>query len=1011
MHLKPHLTMNRIPPLVVSLAALTSLLALPGFAQTATPASASTTSPAKMAANDVVELSPFTVSAEDETGYRAKNTLQGTRMRLSLDDVSVPMDIITPELMEDFNINQQEDLFNIVSNMESRGDNFLSGVYESGASYSIRGFIAVRSLRNFVSSGMPFDRYNSSSFVASKGPNAILYGSGPGGGSISFFTKRYALEGRDRTEVRMSGDSEGSARGEFSINKGLIANKLGINFSAFRDYKQFYIKPSYEARTGYYLSATFKPLKNTVINASYEKRKDDVFRPASDYTTLTDYNTAWNGFGQPAVTTTNLTNNTASLRYPDGRVVTGANVTLFGMARQAARALTLIDGKIVDTFNTAVTDTPSTANSPQGQRSFPQAIKGGWPITAGPTGLNGGAEARSTAIDVTLEQKITDNFYVTASYGNSVTPRIQYQHRIRELRRDPNYFAPGSTSVLNPHFGEYYLEMGNVNYFDRTNEAESTSVMAAYELKLEKHQKFLGNHNFALMYQKFDELNTNVRQSMRLTKSPDAAYKLTDVNDAATALSIRHYTTIGGSMPDYRYIRAQGFETGGYKWEIQDGVGGTGWNSTETLSKMFVMQSSFLRNRLITNVGYRTEAVDQFIVNFANNPAMQNRQTAYEHFTKAQSVDPKYVRVLTNNVRPTSLPTVPWESVSGAGKNLGVILKVTPHIALIANKAQNIGGSAGRIGVFGLPLPFAEGKSQDLGLRFNLFNQRVRIEYNRYETAVTNQSVQASGGSIRVPYNNALNLWQMMLQAGSGKQDVFLNSEDWDTRDFVSKGDEITLTGDPVRGLSVRLAVSYNVQSANNLGGTFMPWWNANKADIEKFQAANPTAINKVDTAATPQTAATQWTNALNLLRLRDDLEGQEVINVPIWTAKLVAKYSFQGERMKGHETGTNVAWRGEQKSNYFRRADDSSDFNDPFYTASTTVVNVFWNYSKRLKFTGKPITWKVQLNINNVLNNDVTLKTNFFNTVDGDKNSPVVNTGLRRFDQRLFSVTNSFSF
>lgn len=114
---------------------------------------------------------------------------------------------------------------------------------------------------------------------------------------------------------------------------------------------------------------------------------------------------------------------------------------------------------------------------------------------------------------------------------------------------------------------------------------------------------------------------------------------------------------------------------------------------------------------------------------------------------------------------------------------------------------------------------------------------------------------------------------------------------------------------------------------------------------------------------------------------------------------------------MKGHETGTNVAWRGKQKSNYFRRADDSSDFNDPFYTASTTVVNVFWNYSKRLKFTGKPITWKVQLNINNVLNNDVTLKTNFFNKVDGDKNSPVVNTGLRRFDQRLFSVTNSFSF
>lgn len=988
--------------------ALVSLLATPVVAQTSTPPAAS---PAPSAASGVVELTPFTVNADEETGYRAKNTLQGTRMRLSLDDVSVPMDIITPELMEDFNINQQEDLFNIVSNMEDRGDNFLSGVYESGASYSIRGFIAVRSLRNFVSSGMPFDRYNSSSFVASKGPNAILYGSGPGGGSISFFTKRYALGGRDRTDVRTSFDSEGSARGEISINQGIIPEKLGVNFSTFRDYKKFHIKPAYEARNGYYLSATFRPLKNTVINASYEQRKDDIFRPASDYTTLIDYNTAWTGFGQPAVTTTNLTSAIASLRYPDGRVVTGANIGQFGMARQAARALTLIDGRIVDTFNTAVTDTPSTANSPQGVRSIPQAIKDRWPTTAGPTGLNGGAEARSKAIDVTVEQKITDNFYLTGAYGKSVTPRIQYQHRIRELRRDPNAFAPGGGGALNPHFGEYYLEMGNVNYFDRNNEAESTSVMAAYELKLEKHQKFLGNHNLALMHQKFTELNTNVRQSMRLTKSPDPAYTLRDVNDAATALSIRHYTTIGGHMPDYRYIRTRGFENGGYKWEIQDGVGGTGWNSTETLSKMVVLQSSFLRNRLITNFGYRQEDVDQFIVNFANNPAMQNRQTAYEHFTKAQSADPRYVRVLTNNVRPTSLPTVPWESVSGIGKNVGVILRVTPQIALIANKAQNIGGSAGRIGVFGLPLPFSEGKSEDIGFRFNLFNQRIRLEYNRYETAVTNQAVQASGGSIRVPYNNALNLWQMMIQAGSGKQDVFLNSEDWDTRDFVSKGHEITVTGDPVRGLSVRLAVSRNVQSANNLGGTFMPWWNANKADIQRFAAANPTAINRVDTAATPQTAAVHWTNALNLLRLRDDLEGLPVINVPIWTAKFVSKYSFQGERMKGHETGANVAWRGKQKSNYFRRADDSSDINDPFYTDSTTVANLFWSYSRRVKLANKPVTWKVQLNVNNVLDKPVTLRTNFFNTVDGDKNSPVIYTGLRRSDPRVVSLTNSFGF
>lgn len=80
--------------------------------------------------SETLTLSPFTVNAEEDTGYRAKESLEGSRLRISLDDISIPMDVITPEILADFNLTRQEDLFDVVSNMEDRGDFFLSGVYE-----------------------------------------------------------------------------------------------------------------------------------------------------------------------------------------------------------------------------------------------------------------------------------------------------------------------------------------------------------------------------------------------------------------------------------------------------------------------------------------------------------------------------------------------------------------------------------------------------------------------------------------------------------------------------------------------------------------------------------------------------------------------------------------------------------------------------------------------------------------------------------------------------------------
>jgi len=74
-------------PLALHLAAA----ALPAQAG---PTSATTNAP-------IVELSPFTAVSENDTGYRAQNTLSGSRLNSSLKDTPGVLDVLTKDFLDD----------------------------------------------------------------------------------------------------------------------------------------------------------------------------------------------------------------------------------------------------------------------------------------------------------------------------------------------------------------------------------------------------------------------------------------------------------------------------------------------------------------------------------------------------------------------------------------------------------------------------------------------------------------------------------------------------------------------------------------------------------------------------------------------------------------------------------------------------------------------------------------------------------------------------------------------
>ncbi|WP_309029697.1 TonB-dependent receptor plug domain-containing protein, partial [Pelagicoccus enzymogenes] len=384
---------------------------------------------------EIFELSPFTINSAEDTGYRAKNTLSGSRLKVSLDDVATPLDIITPELMEDFAVTDIDGLMNIVSNVEEGDNLFFDSVYSNGSSYKIRGFYNVTQLRNFLGGRMPFDSYNSTRLVAAKGPNAILYGTGPAGGALSYFTKQHHLGSKDTTNASVQLDNWGTLRTTFDTDRSIIDGKLGFHLSWMHEDREYEIKPDYQIKNGYYLGVKYAPFQNTTISATYERRDEEAFRGTGNFTAMQDHVSAWIDGGQVLALDSN------SIIHPDGMIEDGVNIKNYGIywnnARRNRQHTVSDDGTLLNWGRKTLSDLRPALSSHQTDRRFQSPY---WPRDINPTGVNGGAYVDQEAWDMTIEQKVNDNFYLMAVFGENNMDREQYQMRIRNHYVDTNYY-------------------------------------------------------------------------------------------------------------------------------------------------------------------------------------------------------------------------------------------------------------------------------------------------------------------------------------------------------------------------------------------------------------------------------------------------------------------------------------------------------------------------------------------------------------------------------------------
>ncbi|MGH7995989.1 MAG: hypothetical protein ACREFX_06525 [Opitutaceae bacterium] len=88
-------------------------------------------------ADETVQLSPFEVTSEKDTGYLASSMLSGTRLRTSLNDIAAPISVITKDFMQDVNANDLNNLliYTLGTEVSGPGGNFSGGTV--GAAWSM----------------------------------------------------------------------------------------------------------------------------------------------------------------------------------------------------------------------------------------------------------------------------------------------------------------------------------------------------------------------------------------------------------------------------------------------------------------------------------------------------------------------------------------------------------------------------------------------------------------------------------------------------------------------------------------------------------------------------------------------------------------------------------------------------------------------------------------------------------------------------------------------------------
>lgn len=737
-----------------------SVLLIPSWAQEASE-------------KDVFELSPFEVDASQDTGYRAANTLSGTRLNASLRDTSASVSVWTEAFLEDTGLTEIDELIEYSLNtvldtndQDGAGGNFNVFTNATAVTQRIRtrGVESSRGI-DYFKSIVPDDSYKIGRYDDSRGPNGVLFGVSAAGGIINQ-TSIVANTQRDSGRVRYSFGTSERKRAEMRFNKVLLEDKLGLTIAGVYQENGHWRDWISDDKERIYGALTWKVNDKITLRANYE---DGMHHKTSiQQSPLTDRVLPWYDnmleFGVDAVTFEPNGGNPNAARRLVGVVGRDGNARINSNnplgASNGANRFTFIEneGTFFNAAGTYVTggyDDERVAHPDEtrglGDRAHRINDESFLPYFMNPGGPDFFRETEFSSHSLFGDIQLTDNWYFNLQAGHQRAdidvPQLQGSRP--EFRADPNTIQ-GLNGPANPYAGQFYFD-GDYRRDKNLSRYDEIRLSTSYNLDTER----VGNHRFAIAASRVDEEQLRGNTWLGLAGNPAGRGNFVDNNGFVhtqanyrhpdNRVTVRNYfdfndrsTWKAGSwvnVPDVIYTERwspgspQPYDV---VWLEQEPGNINYLINQVTDSMMAVTQSHFLNNRLVVTLGYREDDVTIDRAGHRIDPAI------------GWVPD---IAITTDTPSSQGIsPGAPQTAFGATVRTTGAVYHLTDNLSLVANTGSNIGIPDFRRTVFpdGATSPPPDGDGSDFGIDFNLMDNKISGRLVYYETESIQEVV---GGS------------------------------------------------------------------------------------------------------------------------------------------------------------------------------------------------------------------------------------------------------------------------
>ena len=1079
---------------------------------------------------EVFELSPFEVDASQDTGYRAINTLAGSRLNTNLGDVGSSISVLTKEFMDDLGVTDINNALIYTANTEAAGEfgnvsDTIIGAETNAArsnpenAQRVRGLASATRTRNFFSTDIPTDAYNIGRLTISRGPNALLFGIGSPGGVIDS-SLATASRSDTFTELQVRLGEHGGNRTILKHNQVLLEGRLGVYFAGLRQRHEYQQRPAFEDSDRYYIAFEALlheggdgALGNTILRGNFEDGHIESERPQS---VMHNNSIPWwfdardpakySAYGATLPDSLAPGNFVSKFIYDWENVPEGGRPTHItraqGFSPHVAQSFDIdgspapyypgtagIEGNIRGTdpetgdpvvwdhFQVREWRPPSPFKIRTG-RTTPYSIwdnrkrllvPGGFLSTQDFDSYNLTLEQTFFDGDLGFEIAVDEQRYDTKNQSAGTNDFIGW------LTVDVNAkLADGSP---NPNVGRPMIRSHVANEGSNFGDRESDRVTAYYQLDFTDRDDFwanMGVHRFTgFLSEQTHENRNEIRFSTWDT--PDAARIWPGQEGSLLSwvrrVNFNHY--VGPDLrgvANYEDIRLTGGRNPGFitensqpinvrVWDdVNQGlfdaeltprlfIGRGGIERTIVDSEVFAWQGNWFDNHVVTLFGIRDDESKTFGTTLTRRPD--------------GSVDPSTTFTLNPD---------PSLTAQGDTETKSVVVRIPENwnpisefagVSLHWAESENFSPTSLRKDLLGEQLAPQSGVTEEMGISFELLDNRLMARFNWFETSLTGDTAAGRGATndfFRVAGSGVLQrfvdaeeegipfgeLWSyasqdlpnlpnytsyadvyaavanildsptkeilgLRVENGTVVQNDIDSQNISDTRDVDSEGFEFELIG----SLTQNWTVAFNAARQEAIRSNVIPLFSQvffNAGDrmeelglLDLYTDWGPDQRTQSEMAI--KTAFIDQLTSKVLTPLQ--LEGQLSPEVREWRYNLVTNYNFSDDtKLKGFGIGAAGRWQDEIAIGY------DSSFNSetglwepiisrPYLGPSEFNMDMWITYRTKI-FDGK-VDWKVQLNARNVFGDTDAIP--FQADVDGTI------MALRNPPPQEFFLTNTFSF